>query len=212
MITALCVCAIQSPKVLRIENYKVFIVTAFFSVFAYIWLYLVLAVITPDRVDLWEAILTLAFFVVLIVLAYMAEKNFYIRRTSDGTDEERGRSWLFPYRINWIIKKIYLISAAFKESEIDSAELKKFVKVRICTFQMQISFQLTKFDFPSFWTNMVWRWTRNRNWCTDTCSQADRFRLFLPEFLPAVRLQEASVRLIQCERNWWIYTMRLFVR
>jgi solute carrier family 8 (sodium/calcium exchanger) len=92
MITALCVCAIQSPKVLRIENYKVFIVTAFFSVFAYIWLYLVLAVITPDRVDLWEAILTLAFFVVLIVLAYMAEKNFYIRRTSDGTDEERGRS------------------------------------------------------------------------------------------------------------------------
>jgi solute carrier family 8 (sodium/calcium exchanger) len=70
------VCAVTAPK--RIEAFKVFLVTTFFSVFAYVWLFLVLSVISPNVVDLWEAILTLLFFIVLIVLAYAAEKNFFI--------------------------------------------------------------------------------------------------------------------------------------
>ena len=44
VISGLCVIAIGSPDIRRIENFTVFLMTAFWSVFAYIWLYLVLSV------------------------------------------------------------------------------------------------------------------------------------------------------------------------
>lgn len=45
IISGLCVIAIPSPNILRIENFSVFLMTTFWSVFAYVWLFLVLAVI-----------------------------------------------------------------------------------------------------------------------------------------------------------------------
>jgi solute carrier family 8 (sodium/calcium exchanger) len=45
-----------------------------FSLIAYIWLYLVLEIISPNVVEIWEAWVTLAFFFVLCILAYIADK------------------------------------------------------------------------------------------------------------------------------------------
>lgn len=87
VISAICVCAIPSPKAVRIVNFKVFLVTASFSIFAYIWLYLVLAVISPNRVELWEAVLTFCFFIILTLTAYMAEKNFFIGGPSQSPSQ-----------------------------------------------------------------------------------------------------------------------------
>jgi solute carrier family 8 (sodium/calcium exchanger) len=44
----------------------VFGVTAVFSVFAYIWLLIVLKWVSPDEVEIWEAILTFLFFPILV--------------------------------------------------------------------------------------------------------------------------------------------------
>ena len=54
----------------------VFAVTATFSVFAYVWLLIILMVITPDVVDLWEAILTFVFFPILVLIAYAGDKGW----------------------------------------------------------------------------------------------------------------------------------------
>jgi hypothetical protein len=51
----------------------VFAITATISLFAYIWLYLVLEVNSPNKVTPVEAWLTLIYFVVLILLAYGAD-------------------------------------------------------------------------------------------------------------------------------------------
>ena len=37
---------------------------------------MILVVISPDIVDLWEALVTLLFFPLLVLLAWLAEKNF----------------------------------------------------------------------------------------------------------------------------------------
>lgn len=66
---------------------KVFITTAVWSSFAYIWLFLVLVVITPNEVTLWEACITLLCFPVLVINSYMAEKNFFIGNKSDADVE-----------------------------------------------------------------------------------------------------------------------------
>jgi Ca2+/Na+ antiporter len=58
----------------KINDMGVFSITALFSLIAYLWLFLVLAVISPDRVEIWEAWVTLAMFFVLMLLAYIADR------------------------------------------------------------------------------------------------------------------------------------------
>lgn len=55
---------------------KVFCTTAIFSLFAYLWIVIVLLVNTPDEVDLWEAVVTFLLLPLLILLAFMADKNY----------------------------------------------------------------------------------------------------------------------------------------
>ena len=87
VITAVCVFAIPSPDTRRIGSINVFCITAFFSVFAYVWLLIVLKGPSPNYVDLWEAILTLLFFPLLVIVAYLADKNFCRKPKVD--DEEQ---------------------------------------------------------------------------------------------------------------------------
>ena len=65
-------------------------ITAFFSIFAYIWLIIILVWISPDEVELWEAIVTFAMFPVLVILAYMADCDFFMKKSAhpDKEDED----------------------------------------------------------------------------------------------------------------------------
>ena len=58
-------------EIKKIYDMGVFITTMTFSLFAYIWLYLCLE---DDKVTITEAWLTLIYFIVLIVLAFAADK------------------------------------------------------------------------------------------------------------------------------------------
>ena len=54
---------------------QVFAVTSVFSLVAYIWLLLILVAISPNVVEVWEALVTLVLFPLLVFLAWLAEKN-----------------------------------------------------------------------------------------------------------------------------------------
>ena len=87
VITAVCILAIPSPDIRRINAIKVFGVTAFASVFAYIWLIIILIGNTKDYVDLWEAIITLLFFPILVIVAYLVDKDFCAKKKTEGESE-----------------------------------------------------------------------------------------------------------------------------
>ena len=76
VISAVCVVGIPKGDTRRIDMIVVFGITAFFSIFAYIWLLVILKLSTPNVVDLWEAIITFLFFPILVVLAYCADKGW----------------------------------------------------------------------------------------------------------------------------------------
>ncbi|XP_014668058.1 PREDICTED: sodium/calcium exchanger 1-like, partial [Priapulus caudatus] len=82
VIIAVCVAVIPDDEGRRINHVKVFFVTAFSSLFAYIWLYIILSVNTKGVVDVWEAILTLMFFPILVIIAYVADRDFCGRKVS----------------------------------------------------------------------------------------------------------------------------------
>jgi solute carrier family 8 (sodium/calcium exchanger) len=89
MICAICIAAIKTPDTKRIKLYNVFMVTSFFGFFAYIWMFIVLSVISKDVVDLWEAVITFLMFPLVVILAFLAEKNFFVSSEVLMEDEEK---------------------------------------------------------------------------------------------------------------------------
>ncbi|XP_038238190.1 sodium/calcium exchanger 2 isoform X2 [Dermochelys coriacea] len=77
VVIAICVYVIPAGESRKIKHLRVFFVTASWSIFAYIWLYLILAVISPGVVQVWEALLTLVFFPVCVVFAWIADKRLF---------------------------------------------------------------------------------------------------------------------------------------
>lgn len=86
-ITGICILSVPSPDTKKLELIKVFAVTCMFSIFAYIWLIIILIVITPDYIDLWEAFVTLLMFPAMVLLAYIADKDFCTRGSRKPTPE-----------------------------------------------------------------------------------------------------------------------------
>lgn len=89
VITAVCIMSVGEEG-RRIYSIKVFFVTSFFSLFAYLWLIIILVAITPEYVDLWEAILTFLFFPILVTIAYLMDKQFCCRRKVADSKQNLG--------------------------------------------------------------------------------------------------------------------------
>ncbi|XP_070770139.1 sodium/calcium exchanger 1a isoform X16 [Enoplosus armatus] len=75
VIIGLCVSVIPDGETRRVKHLRVFFVTATWSVFAYTWLYLILAVFSPGVVEIWEGLLTLFFFPICVGFAYVADRR-----------------------------------------------------------------------------------------------------------------------------------------
>jgi len=77
MIIGLCMYVIPDDEVRKIKHLRVFIVTATWSVFAYVWLYVILAPISYGVVESWEGILTFLFFPATVYTAYVADRRLF---------------------------------------------------------------------------------------------------------------------------------------
>ncbi|XP_026106999.1 sodium/calcium exchanger 1-like, partial [Carassius auratus] len=75
IIIAICVYVVPDGEVRKIKHLRVFFVTAAWSIFAYIWLYLILSVFSPGVVEVWEAVLTFLFFPLCVVQAWIADRR-----------------------------------------------------------------------------------------------------------------------------------------
>ncbi|XP_066244476.1 sodium/calcium exchanger 3 isoform X1 [Saccopteryx leptura] len=93
VIIGICVYVIPDGETRKIKHLRVFFVTAAWSIFAYIWLYMILAVFSPGVVQVWEGLLTLFFFPVCVLLAWVADRRllFYkYMHKKYRTDKHRG--------------------------------------------------------------------------------------------------------------------------
>ncbi|XP_033962385.1 solute carrier family 8 member 4b isoform X2 [Pseudochaenichthys georgianus] len=84
VIIALCVYVVPDGETRKIKHLRVFFVTAAWSIFAYIWLYLILSVFSPGEVEVWEAVLTFLFFPLCVGQAWVADRRLlfykYVRK------------------------------------------------------------------------------------------------------------------------------------
>mmetsp|Transcript_37882 Transcript_37882/g.119441 ORF Transcript_37882/g.119441 Transcript_37882/m.119441 type:complete len:762 (+) Transcript_37882:76-2361(+) len=75
VIIAVCVSALPPGETRLIRDLGVYAVTASFSVFAYLWLLIILLGTTPNRVDVPEGIITFLFFPLVVWIAFLADRG-----------------------------------------------------------------------------------------------------------------------------------------
>ncbi|KAG8457507.1 hypothetical protein KFE25_004143 [Diacronema lutheri] len=73
VISAICTSALPNGVQKKIQDPYVFAVTATFSIVAYIWLFIVLQVTSPNVVERWEAFVTFGLFGVMLFVAYLVD-------------------------------------------------------------------------------------------------------------------------------------------
>ena len=100
VIIGYCILVVPDGEVRRIKHLRVFFVTASWSVFAYIWLYLIISVFSRGVIELWESLLTFLFFPLTVLSAYFVDKKIFlgnflqkkIKATKLIRDEEAGEN------------------------------------------------------------------------------------------------------------------------
>merc|ERR1719460_1321674 len=88
MIIGLCMYVIPDDEVRKIKHLRVFLVTATWSVFAYIWLYVILGFISYGKVETWEGLLTFVFFPLTVWTAWVAERRMLCYKWFSKPEEE----------------------------------------------------------------------------------------------------------------------------
>ncbi|XP_057508895.1 magnesium/proton exchanger-like [Actinidia eriantha] len=92
-IHAVCVVVPKAGELKKISDLGVWIVELFWSFWAYIWLYIILEVWTPNIVTVWEALLTVLQFGLLLIHAYAQDKRWpYLSLPLERTD--RPKDWV----------------------------------------------------------------------------------------------------------------------
>ena len=84
VITAVCMWNVEEVK--KVKEFGVFLITAVTSLLAYFWMIVVLQLITPDVIEVWEALATLFFFPLLVGFAYCQDRNWFRKSDDEGED------------------------------------------------------------------------------------------------------------------------------
>jgi len=83
MIIGLCMYVIPDDEVRKIKHLRVFIITASWSVFAYLWLFIIVSPISEGEVEVWEGVLTFLFFPATVYTAFVADRRMFFYKYLD---------------------------------------------------------------------------------------------------------------------------------
>jgi len=83
MIIGLCMYVIPDDEVRKIKHLRVFIITASWSVFAYLWLFIIVSPISKGEVEVWEGVLTFLFFPATVYTAFVADRRMFFYKYLD---------------------------------------------------------------------------------------------------------------------------------
>jgi solute carrier family 8 (sodium/calcium exchanger) len=122
VISGLCINAIPSGESRMIVGTKVYACTASFSIFAYVWLYLVLAVFSVNIVEIWEAVVTFLFFPILVLLAYALDKDLLFKKNKQEKEKalayDFGIGALPPEKVAEMRKKLKEVYGDMSEEKL----------------------------------------------------------------------------------------------
>uniref|UniRef100_A0A8D8M8W6 Sodium/calcium exchanger 3 n=1 Tax=Cacopsylla melanoneura TaxID=428564 RepID=A0A8D8M8W6_9HEMI len=122
VVTSICIMALPLPEAKRVHRIKVFSIIALFTLLAFLWLHIILSVITPDVIELWEALITTLLFPILILFAYATDAGWILATKHDERQHQVDLNSLESD------DKLKIEGTLFKDGKLDRANLVRFVK------------------------------------------------------------------------------------
>lgn len=121
----------------KIYDMRVFAITSTFSIWAYLWLWIVLL---DEMVEVWEGVLTFVFFVALIVLAYGADRWTAKQEASNEPEKDDDQIPVIEYSAYEIYKDLLVEQKGGAPQDKESVEkrdkMKRFLKQTMKTDQI----------------------------------------------------------------------------
>lgn len=105
VIVATCMVAVPREEVRIIKEVSVFLVTAVFSIWAYVWLLVIVTLSSPGVIDVWEGAMTLGFLPVLVGISYVSDLGWFSRSSCDHGEgdikaAEAGDTFMYDHNEN----------------------------------------------------------------------------------------------------------------
>ncbi|XP_054725264.1 sodium/calcium exchanger 3-like isoform X2 [Anastrepha obliqua] len=130
IIIAICIIVVPKGQTRRIQNYQVFIVTAIWSIFAYVWLCLITKYITPSVIDVWEGLVTFFCFPTLVYHAYLTEHGYFCAKCYKPTYEmNQSDSFVWPAEHEANDYEAGTVRSSLKDL-VESPEMREFEETR----------------------------------------------------------------------------------
>eukprot|EP00913_Durusdinium_trenchii_P000695 g647.t2 len=107
----------------QIKQRGVYAITAFFSIFAYVWLLFICVVSSIDEIELWEGMVTFSYFPIFVTICYLADigvltiENLRSKLCPKRYDEEADnapKTWLEKFKVE-----------NFREEDLDPEEKRR---------------------------------------------------------------------------------------
>lgn len=87
VITGICIVCVPDGENRVIKSIPVYVTCTCFSMCAYIWMLIVLKLVTPGVVDIWESVVTFCMFPVLVVTAFGIDKGCWCKKNNKTSSE-----------------------------------------------------------------------------------------------------------------------------
>ncbi|CAK9057164.1 unnamed protein product, partial [Durusdinium trenchii] len=123
VIVAVCINTIPAGESRQIKQRGVYAITAFFSIFAYVWLLFICVVSSIDEIELWEGMVTFSYFPIFVTICYLADigvltiENLRSKLCPKRYDEEADnapKTWLEKFKVE-----------NFREEDLDPEEKRR---------------------------------------------------------------------------------------
>eukprot|EP00929_Paragymnodinium_shiwhaense_P020707 TRINITY_DN13709_c0_g1_i1.p1 TRINITY_DN13709_c0_g1~~TRINITY_DN13709_c0_g1_i1.p1 ORF type:complete len:934 (+),score=95.80 TRINITY_DN13709_c0_g1_i1:50-2803(+) len=87
IIISICQWAVKKGESRRVKAIEVFLLTALVSIMAYLWLFFIVQMHTPDVIDVSESAVTLGFFPAFVWISFLADRGLFSRGGSADVDK-----------------------------------------------------------------------------------------------------------------------------
>jgi solute carrier family 8 (sodium/calcium exchanger) len=91
IITSICIVSVPTPEIKKISEFGVFLVTAAWSIWAYVWMLIVVNYSSPGVIEPWEAWVTLAYMPIFVIMSYLVDNGCKCCRKKKVEDEEEAQ-------------------------------------------------------------------------------------------------------------------------
>ncbi len=83
IVTAISLFSLPGKKTLKIDDYALYINYAACSVLAWGWLLIILNLISPNVIEIWEAIILFLIYVVLLSVSFLVNKHLRMKKVKN---------------------------------------------------------------------------------------------------------------------------------